>query len=97
MSISAFDNMFYSHLFEMDQDTSKKLETSGIFEMGLNVIRMHPFRTQLKMQEVVASKRNMWALTPISMLGKLARAMGYLVGYSHIPRITCLKTRTLAV
>ena len=81
----------------MNQDTSKKLEASGVFEMGLNVVRMHPYRAQMKMQEVIASKRTLWALTPLSIMGKLARGMGYLVGYSHIPRITHLKTGILTV
>lgn len=60
------------------QETTKKLENAGIFE-PLNVVRLHPFRVQKKMQELGASRQHPWAFQPLSKLGKLARAMGYLV------------------
>jgi ATP-dependent DNA helicase MPH1 len=60
------------------QGILKRLVSSGIFE-PLNVVKLHSFRTQMKTRELSARKQFPWAYVPLSKLGFLARAMGYLV------------------
>lgn len=57
--------------------------SAGIFE-PLNVVKLHPYRAQMKAKELGMSKRCPWAYVPLAKLGHLARAMGYLVGASAI-------------
>jgi len=62
----------------MSQEALKRLVSNGIFE-PLNVVKLHPFRTQKKAQELGQRKQFPWAFVPLSKLSFLARAMGYLV------------------
>lgn len=65
------------------QDIAKKLENAGVIE-PLNVVKVGPFRLQMKSRELSLNKQHPWAFVPLAKLGKLARAMGYLVSRPRI-------------
>jgi len=48
---------------------------------------LHPYRPQMIMAKLPAHQRGLF--TPLSMLGKLARAMLYLVGLSMFFAVVC--------
>ncbi|KAI6045135.1 hypothetical protein EDC04DRAFT_2638648 [Pisolithus marmoratus] len=70
----------------------KPLVTQGVIE-PLDVVKMHPYRA-LATQQRIGSQRNhphKWALTVLSKLGMMARAMGYLMEASVSMCLNCLQ------
>ncbi len=68
----------YSHSFL--QPLIKKVQSAGFLKNGSVVPTMiHPFRCQATITEMIKSRSPQYAISAVSQLGVLARAMGYLV------------------
>lgn len=56
------------------------MEKISLFRGEVDPIVLHPYRCQAAMKELSARRdKQQWAYKPLSTLGTLARAMGYLV------------------
>ncbi|KAF7982058.1 hypothetical protein HWV62_30342 [Athelia sp. TMB] len=64
-------------LAKIMEATLKPLVARGIIE-PLDVVKMHPYRAQMKMKELAGRKQQQGFYAPLSKLQFLARTMGYL-------------------
>lgn len=60
----------------------KKVQGAGFLHGNVDPKLLHPFRCQATMKEVHARKSSAWVISPLALLGALARCMGYLVSLS---------------
>lgn len=57
----------------------KSAQGNGLLQGNPDPIMLHPFRCQKALGEMHIRKAPAWLFSPIQQLGKLSRAMGYLV------------------
>ena len=55
------------------------LQSKGLLTGNPDPVKLHPFRCQMELKGLKTVMR--WAGGSLAVLGKLARAMGYLVSY----------------
>lgn len=55
------------------------LQGRGVLPGNPDPVKLHPFRCQMELQQLKGGAQ--WAAGSLATLGKLARAMGYLVSY----------------
>lgn len=58
------------------------LQGRGLLAGNPDPVKMHPFRCQVELEKSKGGLQ--WAGGSLATLGKLARAMGYLVSYSFL-------------
>ncbi|KAG6885932.1 hypothetical protein C0993_007434 [Termitomyces sp. T159_Od127] len=76
----------------MDRDL-KPLRQKGILYGSPDPVKFHPYSAQARMNQL--RKEQKWAYLPLSRLGSLARAMGYLIEgtsgmcYTYLQELSC--------